>query len=295
MPLLSNATRARLFHLADLAAGHARGNRCPNCGARGATRVIPKHGGFASVYRCDGCGLLFRPTGLQTGRVARWYYSAVYGDDSQLTTATIDDRAVALSKARASGKDRGPLLAPLLAALPPDARSIGVFGASWGYELLTLAELGVPVWGIEPGDARRERGRRAFGLELHASVADARRAGRSGGVILSSHVLEHIPALTSALDALLHELRPAAQLHLTPRVDPLTPAVGPIIGREHPLGVTADFWRRFASPRGLALRLAAHQPPSEPTPCELLTLLAPATAGLDLDALAFPAGAVHPL
>lgn len=294
MSLFSRATRARLFHVADLVAGHARGNACPNCRRRGARSVIRKHGGLGSIYRCGACGLLYRPTGLQSGRVARWYYSVLYGDDAALTTAPVEDRAEALSKARAGGKDRNALIAPLLAALPEDARSIGVLGASWGYELLAFEELGVPVWGIEPGDSRREHGRRAFGLELYPSIAEAARAGRGGGVLFSSHVLEHIPAVGAALDEALAALRPLVQLHITPRVDPLTPAVGPIIGREHPLGVTAAFWRLWSERHGLAVRLEAHRPPSEPAPCELVAVLA-ASSAVDLAAIDLGPGASGPV
>lgn len=294
MQLLPRPTLARLFHLADLVAGHARGNPCPNCRRRGGPVVIRKHGGLGSIYRCDACGLLYRPTGLQSGRVARWYYSVLYGDDAALTTAPVENRDEALSKARLGGKDRNALVAPLLAALPEGARSIGVFGASWGYELLAFADLGVPVWGIEPGDSRREQGRRAFGLELYPSIAEAARAGRGGGVLFSSHVLEHIPAVATALDEVLSVLRPAVQLHITPRVDPLTPAIGPIIGREHPLGVTAAFWRLWSERHGLAVRLEAHRPPSEPTPCELVAVLA-APGTVDLAAIDLGPGVSGPI
>lgn len=286
-------TRARLFHAADLLAGHLRGNGCPSCHQRGAERVIKKHGGLGSIYRCAGCGLLFRPTGLQTARIARWYYSVIYSDGA-ITRSVVQDRAAAVAEARVGGKDRAALVAPLLAALPPDARNIGVFGASWGYELLVFEDLGVPVWGIEPGDVRRERGIHAFGLELYPSIAAAHRAGRGGGVLFSSHVLEHIPTLTATLDEALAVLKPAAQLHITPRVDPCTAAIAPIIGREHPLGVTAEFWRRWSARNGLTIRLAAHQPGSEPVPCETVALLA-RTGTLDLDALDLGPGVAEAL
>lgn len=279
--------RSRVFFAADLLAGHMTGKACPSCRSRGAARVIRKHGGFASIYRCDSCGLLFRPTGLQSGRVARWYYSHFYGDDQEFTTGPLATRDGALAAARNRGKDRTALVQPVLDALPPEHRAIGVLGASWGYELLTFEALGVPVWGIEPGDSRREHGRRSFGLELYASLDEARRAGRGGGLIVSSHVLEHIPALASALTELTDALKPVAQLHITPRVDPVSPAIAPVIGREHPLGVTEEFWTRWAAGRGAALRLHHHQPgPTDPA-CELVAVLSSDEA-LDLGSLPLP-------
>lgn len=278
--------RAHAFHVADLVAGHLRGNPCPCCGERGARRLFAKHLGLGSVYRCGRCALLFRPTGLQTGAVARWYYSVVYGDQGIATEPTTTDREVARARARAAGKDRARLVASLLERVPIGEREVGVLGASWGYELLCLDPLGVPTWGIELGDARREHGRKAFGLELHASIGAARAAGRRGGVLMSSHVLEHVPRLDALLDEVDRELAPAVQVHVTPRVDPPTAAVASVIGREHPLGITEAFWTRRAARTGARLELAARAStpggPSDET-IAVLVRLGIAWAGAALD------------
>lgn len=269
-------TRAHVFHLADVVAGHLRGNPCPNCGtrARPDRPLYRKHFGVASVYQCRGCELLFRPTGLQSTAVARWYYSRLYGDQGIATEPTTTDRATALARARAADKDRSPLVEALLPLVPESARHVGVLGASWGYELLCLEHLGVPLYGIEPGEPRREHGKRSFGLELHASVADAAKAGHRGGIVISSHVLEHIPRLTDVLDEVDRELAPVLHLHLTPRVDPLTPRIAVVIGREHPLGVTEAFWMKRAAERGWAIRLASHVPEPAVSLGETLAALA---------------------
>jgi hypothetical protein len=266
-------TRAHVFHLADLVAGHATGRRCPSCGARDAERLLKKHLGLASIYRCRACELLFRPTGLQYGRVAAWYYSRLYGNQGIATELQDDTRETALARARAAGKDRAELVAPLLPLLPAEARSVGVIGAAWGYELLCLEHLGAPLYGIEPGAPRREHGRARLGLELFATPGDAARAGKGRGLVLSSHVLEHIAELEATLDAVERELAPAIHLHVTPRVDPFTPELGPTIGREHPLGVTEGFWRRWAARHGKSVSFRSHRPEPHAGANELVTVV----------------------
>lgn len=267
-------TRAFVFHLADLVAGRLQGNPCPSCGARGAAEVVKKHLGLGSISRCPRCELLFRPTGLQSGRVARWYYSNVYADPGIATEPRQEDRASALARARAADKDRSALLAPLLTALPEGERRVGFLGASWGYELLCCEHLGVPLWGYEPGAPRREHGRTTFGLDLFARIEDAAAAGRRGGIVFSSHALEHVPRLEALLDLVDERIAPALHVHVTPRVDPQTPdIIGSVIGREHPLGVTEAFWRRRAAARGLVARVLAHRAGTSGPYDETLALL----------------------
>ncbi|MBI1383078.1 MAG: hypothetical protein GC161_18575 [Planctomycetaceae bacterium] len=274
MHLVSTHTRAQLFHAVDLVAGHLLGNRCPNCASHHGELLARKHGGLGSIYRCAGCALYYRPTGLQGERVTRWYYSFCYGDDPHFTTAPVEDPTRALAQARAAGKDRSALVEAALAALPAGQRSICVLGASWGYELLTFARLGVPLYGIEPGEHRREHGRKHFGLELYPSVDAAAAAGRSGGLLFSSHVLEHVPNLSDTLDELAAALAPALSLHLTPRVDPFDTSRASAIGREHPIGVTLAFWRRRAAALGAPLFLAHHRPEPGAPASETLALVA---------------------
>ena len=149
---------------------------------------------------------------------------------------------------------------------------------------------------ISPKSVESARQRTAHLRNVDFLVGDIveLRVDGSFDFIVLPDVLEHIPTLGATLTEALTTLKPAAQLHITPRVDPLTPAVGPVIGREHPLGVTAEFWRRWAASHGLAVRLAAHQPPSEPIPCEMVALVAPPGAP-DLEALDLGDGVVEAL
>lgn len=276
MPFSSRMVLSRVFYALDLVSGWLRGNRCPSCGGRDRAAVVAKHGGLGTVSRCGGCGLLYRPTGLQSGAVARWYYSRAYAEGGIVRDL---DAADSLAQVRARvaqrRKDRSPVLAPLVASLPlGSSTDVCVFGCSWGYEIIALESLGVHRYGIELGADRREAGRARLGLTIHGSVEEAAQAGCRPGVVMSSHVLEHVPALEATLDAIHRHLAPEVQVHFTPRVDPEgNPAVRSVIGREHALGVTEAFWRRWADRHGLELTLTAHRPNPDEAPVETLAIL----------------------
>jgi len=267
---------AQLAYALDVLAAKVGRDRCPNCGSARGERVARKSWGLANVYRCRGCALLYRPSALQGSTAARLYYSYVYRQPGITTDVSSASREQVVAEARSAGKDRVAFLRPACAALGSRAANIGVFGASWGYELLCLEALGLPVYGIEPGSVRRAHGRSAFGLDLHESP---RAAGRREGALMSSHVLEHIVGLDQALDDIARWVAPTLQLHFTPRVDPFDDALRSSIGREHPLGVTADFWRRRAARRGEPVRTFTVRPSPDEPECELLAIVG--AAGTD--------------
>lgn len=243
---------SRIYYAADLLAGLLRGNPCPNCGGRDG-RLLGRRRGVPFV-ECLGCRLYHRPTGFD-GALLGAYYDYLYANAGVATQIALhrDPQALAAAMAR-EGKDRTALVARLVPELPRPAR-VCVFGCSWGYELLPFRERGDRVVGVEPGALRRAFGRETLGLPLYASVAEL--AAAQGGVdlVLSSHVLEHIPRPTAALDELRARLRPPVQVHVTPSVERFADdaATRTNVGREHPIGLTAAFWRRFAGERGLQL------------------------------------------
>lgn len=283
MPFSSRMVLSRMFYALDLVSGWLRGNRCPSCAARQRTAVVSKHGGLGTVSRCAGCGLLYRPTGLQSSAVARWYYSWIYAEGGIVRDLEAAD---SLERVRARvaerRKDRSPVLAPLVKGLSDPTRpEICVFGCSWGYEIIALEGLGVTGYGIELGADRRQAGRDRLGLTIHGSVEEATAAGCRPSILMSSHVLEHVPSLEATLDAIHHQLAPEVQVHFTPRVDPEDdPSVRSVIGREHTLGVTEAFWRHWAGRHGLELTLKAHSPSPGEAAVETLAILRRPSGGV---------------
>jgi hypothetical protein len=244
------ALPSRLFYAADLAVGLLRGNPCPNCGGRDR-RLLGRRRGVPFV-ECRGCRLYYRPTGFD-GALVGAYYDHLYANAGVATETTLSSDQLARAMAL-EGKDRTALVAHLVPELPRPAR-ICVFGCSWGYELLPFRARGDTVFGVEVGARRRAFGRASLGLPIHASVEELARAEGGVDLVLSSHVLEHIPRMTAALDRLRSALCPSWQVHVTPSVERFAgdAATRTNVGREHPIGVTAAFWQRFAGERGLRL------------------------------------------
>lgn len=242
---------SRAWFGADLLVGLAAGTRCPNCDhARPGAPVHRRRGGLLSIWRCSGCGLLYRPVGITSPRVMRAYYTFLYGNADLATDfGAVASPDTIAARMAAEGKDRIALIERLV----PDAaaKTLAIMGCSWGYELLPFRERGFDVFGIEIGETRRAHGRAKLGFEIHASPADAAAAGRRADVVLSSHMIEHVPALGAYLDAMVTSLRPSTMVHIAPHVDALETdeTLASIIGAEHPLGITKGFWSHYASTR----------------------------------------------
>jgi hypothetical protein len=168
-----------------------------------------------------------------------------------------------------------------------------VLGASWGYEVMLLETLGLRAWGVEAAEDRRAFGRRHYGVDLVASFEEGVARHGQGGVVVSSHVLEHIARLSEFMRDLERTAAPVAQLHITPKVEPLGPQTACLIGREHPIGVTRAFWERLPSAPGTQRMTHFHAPAGEDPahPSELIAVSV-ATSALAAGA-AFDFGAVR--
>ncbi|HEY8154712.1 MAG TPA: methyltransferase domain-containing protein [Myxococcota bacterium] len=250
MSLLLN----RALYFADLGIGRMLGARCPNCSRRPERPpLLNRHHGLSPVYACEGCGLYYRPAAFRGGRVLELYYSLLYNERGITTEMPAEvDRSAILASVLGTEKDRAPEVRRLLGS---QRANICVWGCSWGYELLPLVDLGHRVVGIEIGSTRRAFGRDRLGLEIVATAGEAAASLGSVDLLLSSHVLEHVPRLDHLLDQVDTVLAPRRQLHFTPSVEDVgrNPLSDSLIGREHPLGVTRRFWEGRARRSGLDL------------------------------------------
>lgn len=240
---------SRAWFAADILAGMSRGSRCPNCGACPDADARIRWGtlhAFA-VWDCQKCRLLYRPAGLIGGALTRFYYSRIYSNANLATDAEAIAHLEGLQAAMGDRR-RAHLLRELVGLPSNRPPVVYVLGCSWGYEVWDLQQSGLRAVGIEISDPRRELGRRTLGLPLYASVREARAREPHPDIVLSSHVLEHIPRLDAYLDDLLEVVQPTYQIHITPNVEcyRTDPASQRLVGREHPIGVTRAFWRRFA-------------------------------------------------
>ncbi|HLK36949.1 MAG TPA: methyltransferase domain-containing protein [Polyangiaceae bacterium] len=254
-----------LWFAADVGIGRLRGSSCPNCDAAPgrSSRLYAGRFHAFSVYRCHECAVLYRPVGIR-GKWLDLYYSRLYANaDLATDLERAGDPAGISARMAAEGKHRVALVEGVLGerASPP---SLCIVGCSWGYELLPFRERGYDVFGIEVGSVRREHGKRKLGLSIYATPEEAAAERGRVDVALSSHMLEHVPRVTDLVKAITYRLAPSVQVHITPYVDSVEtdPSLARIIGREHPLGITAEFWRRFAANNGqhLDCRVDAYEP-----------------------------------
>ncbi len=241
---------SRVFYAADAAIGAATGSACPNCGRKRNPPVARKNAGLIAVRRCAGCELLYRPVGFEGGFLLEAYYSFVYTRAGLATAPQLAKEPAELARRMAAdGRDRSTLVESVV----PSPARICILGCSWGYEMLPLRQRGYDVFGIELSRTRRAFGREKLGLPIYPSVEHAAAEAGSVDVILSSHVLEHVPKVSQLVEAVTLALQPTSQIHVTPYVEEYGPRNSSLIGREHPIGVTRAFWSRSSGALGLRL------------------------------------------
>lgn len=156
------------------------------------------------------------------------------------------------------GKDRSRLLAALLKELGTEDPTVCIFGCSWGYEMLPLLDLNCKIVGIELSKPRREYGKKTLKLAIYGSSEEVVAQVGTIDVLMSSHVLEHVPQVGTLLKRLQDLLQPRIQLHFTPCVEAMSTdaSISRLVGREHPIGVTREFWLQHASIYKLHLTLS---------------------------------------
>jgi len=270
----------RLFYAADLFTGFVKGRRCPSCLGTEASRLRPPGRRVSYFFSCERCGLFFRPTGLLNGAISEFYYSHLYDAGIATNQRAAEDAELRDQLIAEEGKNRNELVRALFG--PPEAGEIGVFGCSWGYEVNALKQAGYAAFGIELSNGRRAWGRSRLGLPIYESSAAAAADGRAPVLVLSSHVLEHIPRLEPVLDELQSRLRPLRHIHITPYVEDFrTNGERSLsIGREHPLGVTNDFWQRWCRKKGFAVRTEQGGSLPATVSFELISVIETRSAGL---------------
>lgn len=241
---------ARVYYLCDTAIGAATGSACPNCGHKRNPAIVRRHAQFIAVRKCLGCELLYRPVGFVRGILPDLYYSFLYTSAGLATTRGFASDPEELERRMCEeGKDRTALIQGLVS--PP--AKLCVLGCSWGYEMLPLIRRGYTVFGVELSRTRRAFGRRRLGLQIYATLEDAAEDHPHTDVLLSSHVLEHVPRVTSLVETATRALHPNLQVHVTPNVEGFGERNSALIGREHPIGVTGAYWKRLATALHLAV------------------------------------------
>lgn len=221
--------------------------RCPSCGG-GDARLVERKYVVTSLRRCCSCGLMFRtPTDSAAESFA--YYQDEY--QSGMTTDTPDDselRRLLKSGFKGTPKDFDRYVQVLNAIDIPDSATLLDFGCSWGYGTWQLNRAGFRAVGFELSQTRARFAREKMGIDVRSNNDDV-----SGDldVVITAHVLEHVPQLQNTLERIFSWLRSGGLfVGITPNGAAEYRAIETAAwsrswGQKHPLLLDDVFWRNF--------------------------------------------------
>jgi len=176
---------------------------CPACGGRNHDSLAWK--GFFQMLECRQCGLCHRfpnesATALQT------FYDDGYAEPG-LTTELPDDAKLAhllASRFVDSGKDFRWLIERLQALGLKAGDRVLDYGANWGYCTWQLRQAGFDAVGYE-----LSRPRAAYAAKLGVTVeTNLDRLGDGFKMVVSCHVIEHVPDPRASLEQQLARVVP---------------------------------------------------------------------------------------
>ena len=168
---------------------------CPSCGSVKSTTADRKYV-VARLERCLECDLLYRTPISSAEEQARYYQDAY---KHGFTTDLPDSASLTeLKKNRFNGteKDYTERIQLLKAATGDKRGRLLDFGCSWGYGTWQLQQAGWDTVGFEISKPRCAYARDKVGVNAHDDL-DA--ITGTFDVFFSSHVLEHVPSITSTL------------------------------------------------------------------------------------------------
>lgn len=228
---------------------------CPGCGGNASNSVDRKV--FHTLVRCLDCNLLYRFPYETAEEMASFYQRAYH--QSGLTTELPDEEELEKLVAvgfKGSSKDFDRIVRLFGALDIPTGASILDFGANWGYGVWQLHEAGYNAIGYELSEPRS-----AFSKNLGVRVCTEWQQLEGHApfdVVFSSHVLEHTPSPSLALQQQIDVLAPGGLLiAVMPNgSDSFRRAnyqgFNKLWGKVHPVMLSDDYFRKIL-PGDLAL------------------------------------------
>lgn len=181
-----------------------QGFECPSCGSSDAALVQRKYL-VTALRRCRHCELQFR---TPTTSVAE--NEAFYQEDytQGFTTDCPSEAELARlleTQFHGSVRDYGPYVDLLRAAGVATGARLFEFGCSWGYGSWQFARAGFEVEAFEISRPRARYARERLGVKAHT---DAVGVAGPFDVFFTSHVLEHVPSVSAAVEFARRVLKP---------------------------------------------------------------------------------------
>ena len=220
---------------------------CPSCGSSNSEIVDRKYV-VTTLRRCEGCSLLYRAPTTTMAEFDK-FYQQEYSEG--FTTALPLDEELAQLKSNNfynSGKDYSLYVEILNSLGCNSGDAVLDYGCSWGYGSWQFANAGFDVAGFEVSRERCNFAREKLGVDAH-SDATAFNKYPKFKVVFSSHVLEHIPDISSAIQTARSLIAPGGYLlAFTPNGSEAYRAIAGaqwsgIWGFVHPLFVDSEFYK----------------------------------------------------
>lgn len=182
-----------------------RANRCcPSC-AYDKSTVIDRKYLVTSLCRCDNCLLQFRVPTTSEEEFASFYQAAYkQGFTTDMPDKTTLNKLLA-TKFAGTEKDYSEAIKILNVAGANIASKIFDFGCSWGYGSWQFQQAGFDTASFELSRPRAEYAREKLGLLVYS---DRNSVSGKYDIFFSSHVLEHLPSVSNAVNLAFEILKP---------------------------------------------------------------------------------------
>lgn len=216
---------------------------CPSCSGE-PSAVIDRRFLFLTLAKCKKCNLLYRQPTDDPHSLERYYEEEYH--EQKITDIPGHDELTRLVEDKFSKSFNCSNSISLIRHLTGSGTfKVLDFGCSWGYASWQIRRSGFDVDGFEIGRTRAEFARKWLEIPIYSKLEDI--CGPYD-VIYSSHVFEHVPALSSLVERLSESLSPGGFfISLTPNGDPAAQKQNfrlwhKLWGRRHPIYLTCEYW-----------------------------------------------------
>ena len=241
--------------------------KCPNCGSTRCETIKRKYI-VTALRRCSSCRLLHRIPLDPAGFNDRFYNNDYEQGFTTDLPSDVELKRLIETKFSGTEKDYLHKVAVMLAlGLKPEALIID-FGASWGYGAWQLKKSGFQVEGFEIGRARAAFAQEKLFIPMK-TMDDLTTQSPRYDAVFTSHVLEHIPTVSSTLKVLMDCVKPGGLvIAFTPngslgRASKLGSEFHTVWGQVHPVLPDEQYYRNAAGDHPLLLA-------TSPYPLELM-------------------------
>jgi 2-polyprenyl-3-methyl-5-hydroxy-6-metoxy-1,4-benzoquinol methylase len=242
----------KITYLANCAVRYFSPIHCPSCLSKNYSLLERKYL-VSRLFECKDCGLYFRHP-LDSIEENRDFYQSKYQQPGITTYLPAEGSDLEKIKEMIVNDPNNPKNAlrikRIFEALCPVQKDLSVvdYGASWGYISWQLKSYGYKVQSYEISQPRAHYGNTHLGLDIQT---DEKSLKAGNQIFFSSHVIEHVPAVSQMLALGENLTRPdGCIVTLCPNGSPEFRKKNPAgfhfaWGQVHPNYLNANFFKKY--------------------------------------------------